>query len=123
MKECDSQEVVRTISLQGKIDTSNSKQLRQDLIAHMDGDITTLVFDLHQVTFIDSSGLGSLVFLLKRMRSQGGRIIFYRPNQQVKMLLDIANMAQLFPICSTEAELAQANINLNSSENVSHRIN
>jgi anti-sigma B factor antagonist len=112
MKKCNDSEKVKAIYLQGKIDTANSKQIRQNIIDCIDSNTATLLFDLREVTFIDSSGLGSLVFLLKQMRARGGNVIIYRPNDQVKMLLDIANMTQLFPIYNTEEELAQADVQL-----------
>jgi anti-anti-sigma factor len=112
MKKCDGQGNIKATYLRGKIDTSNSKQLRQDVIDCVDPDTTTLIIDLHEVTFIDSSGLGSLVFLLKWMQSRGGRVVIYRPNSQVRMLLDIANMTQILPICNNAEDLAAANIEL-----------
>ncbi|AFY68925.1 anti-sigma-factor antagonist [Thalassoporum mexicanum PCC 7367] len=112
MNQCNGQGNIKAAYLHGKIDTSNSKQLRQEVIDCVEADTTTLVLDLHEVTFIDSSGLGSLVFLLKWMRSRGGRVVIYRPNSQVRMLLDIANMTQILPVCSNVEELAAADIQL-----------
>ena len=60
-----------TVVAEGEIDLASSPDLRSELQALLDGGVRTLVLDLSGVTFIDSSGLGVLVGVLKRIEEEG----------------------------------------------------
>lgn len=55
---------LRFVSLKGRIDLSNASECEGLLIQNMDG-ISKLVLDLSAVTFIDSTGISSLVAAIK----------------------------------------------------------
>jgi anti-sigma B factor antagonist len=57
-----------------------------------------LLIDLSSVSFMDSSGMGSLAVALKRVQEAGGMLALCSLNGQARMLLEIAGMDQIFPI-------------------------
>ncbi len=57
-----------------------------------------VAIDLEQVRFIDSSGLGLLVHLAKRLRGEGGCLCLFNYNDDVKELLDIAGFGEIIPL-------------------------
>lgn len=59
-----------------------------------------LVIDMENVNFIDSSGLGLLISVLKEMRSKGGKLVLSGISKYVSDLLDITNTNKLFETCS-----------------------
>ena len=68
----------------------------------------TLILDFSRVPFIDSAGLGSLVGLHISSKKLMRKVVFVGMNTQVKTLLEMTNVAQLFPAYGTvqEAEAA-----------------
>lgn len=57
-----------TVTVTGEIDLASSPELRRMLHDQLEDEgVVTLVVDLEGVTFIDSSGLGVLVGVLKRV--------------------------------------------------------
>ncbi|MCB1425829.1 MAG: STAS domain-containing protein [Zhengella sp.] len=65
--------MTKTITMSGDLDAARITVLRPeiDAIAAGDSDVT---IDMSQCRFIDSSGVGAIVFLHKRMRSRGYRV-------------------------------------------------
>lgn len=67
--ECsiDRNGVRATLRVCGEIDLASSPQLRRELNSLLDDGVKRIALDLDEVTFIDSSGLGVLVGVLKRI--------------------------------------------------------
>ena len=59
-----------TISLEGRLDTSTSPQLENELRTALNG-ISELVFDLAKLDYISSAGLRVLLSAQKTMNKQG----------------------------------------------------
>lgn len=91
----DGATVVRAV---GEIDVSTAPELRARL--HELDESATVVVDLSEVTFLDSTGLGVLVATLKRIRESeaGGdlRLVVTRP--QVSKVLDVTGLATVFSV-------------------------
>jgi anti-sigma B factor antagonist len=59
----------------------------------------TIVLDLGAMSFIDSSGLGVLVGVLKRLKDQQGDTIVLRDLQEpVRRVFEITGLTELFRI-------------------------
>ena len=58
----------------------------------------TLVLDLHELTFMDSSGLGALIVARERARSEGWSLLLSSPQPAVAMVLRISGLAQRLTI-------------------------
>lgn len=71
-----------------------------------------LVLDLQGVDFLDSSGLGSMVSLLKLVRSKGGDIKLSGPNGMVLSVLEMTRFHMLFDILNN---YQQAVVKMNES--------
>ncbi len=67
----------------------------QDLNIQL-GDVALV--DLSDVTFMDSSGLSAVIIALKEVRSAGGDLCLCSPQPQVKILLDLLAMEQVFKV-------------------------
>lgn len=60
--------------------------------------IPTLVLDLTELSFIDSSGLREIVVALTRQREIGGALVLRSPTAQVRRVLDIVGMSEILTI-------------------------
>ncbi len=62
-----------------------------------------LILDLSRVTFIDSSGLGSLIETYQKVQSVDGEIVFVLDNPRMMKILRLANLDRVFGYTRTSA--------------------
>ncbi len=58
----------------------------------------SLIFDMANVTFVDSSALGMLLIAHEESKKNGGMIVLRKPQGQVRRTLEVASMDSLFKI-------------------------
>lgn len=94
----------------GIFDNIKVLEFRDDLLKGLTADGKKhILLDFAGITFMDSAGLGSLVLLLKTVRSYGGKLYLCNVNQQIQMLFELTNMDSIFEIFeSPEAFLQKA---------------
>lgn len=92
----DNQVVV--VGLSGSLDVSVQKELKDKLIDASQSKETDLVVDFSGVEFIDSSCLGVLVSLAKKLREQKGDIKISRLSSDVKSIFQITRLDRVFEI-------------------------
>ena|SRR5690242_21481409 len=80
-----------------RIDAVNSLGMKEELSGLIETGKAQLVLDLANVRFIDSSGLGMLVTLLKRAGMRGG-VVVCRLQAPVAATFKLARMDRVFPI-------------------------
>lgn len=87
----------------GEIDLSNSHELRKTILAALKTNQKVYV-DLSQVNYIDSSGIASLVEGLQFSKSKGREFFLSKPSQQVKSIMELARLDQVFTILNETPE-------------------
>jgi anti-sigma B factor antagonist len=70
------------IAVGGELDMSAAPDLRATIDGALDDGAVTLVVDLSEATFIDSTGIGTLMAALHRLKEAGGtlEIVCVEPN-------------------------------------------
>jgi anti-sigma B factor antagonist len=86
------------LSLTGEVDVANAAQVRDAALKLVEGGPKHLVVDLGGTDYMDSTGLGMLVGLLKRLKEHGGDVVIAAAQPRVKRLFDITGLAQVFRI-------------------------
>ena len=86
------------ISMVGELTIRTAPGFREYLL-----DMTTdasghWVFDLGEVSYIDSAGVGTLVDLFRRTKSNGTRMSLAGMNRQVLSVFEITKLDRFFPI-------------------------
>lgn len=89
---------VQVLSPSGILDSTQATTISTQVDEALDSGAKTLLVDLKDTTFIDSSGLGTLVSAFKKMRAKGCEMIICSINPQVKMLFELTSMDQVFEI-------------------------
>ena len=69
-----------TLAVAGELDVATAAQFRTSVGALLGTGCRHLVVDLSQTTFVDSSGLGALVWAAHRLRSAGGEFTAVDPS-------------------------------------------
>ncbi len=67
-----------------------------------------VVIDCQGIDFMDSSGLGALIALLKRVSERGGDLKLARLPKKVRMVFEITRAYKIFQICDTVEEALKA---------------
>lgn len=86
-----------TVFASGEIDLSNSQELRKTILAALKTNQNVSV-DLSAVSYIDSSGIASLVEGLQFSKSSGKQFMLAKPSQQVKAIMELARLDTVFTI-------------------------
>jgi len=86
------------ITLEGEIDIFNAAQFRDELNLLCAQNKSCLVIDCAALAYIDSTGLGSLVAVLKTVRSYGGTITLANLRPSLQKLFRITNLDLSFII-------------------------
>lgn len=98
---------VKIIHPSGILDSQNANNLLEEIKQSLSSNYRNILIDLKDVSFMDSSGLGALVMSLKSTREVGINLVLCSPNEQIKMLLELTNMNQVFEIVETREEFEQ----------------
>ena len=103
---------VVVIELAGEADLMAAPELRRHVDRAINRGATSLILDLSETTFIDSTTLGILVSALKRLRPRGGRVAVQCPDPSIRRVFAITGVDRMLPVAVTRdealASLAQA---------------
>jgi anti-sigma B factor antagonist len=99
---------VEVIKPLGVLDSSQANELRQSIIARIQAGSKLILINLQDVVFIDSSGLGALVMVLKSVKSSGSRLFLCSVGEQPRMLFELTGVDRVFEIFSNQAEFNKA---------------
>lgn len=90
-----------------RIDSSNLEGFREEVRAAMPPSVNRLIINLERVEFIDSSGLGAIIALFKRLPADGA-LALCGVGERIDSLLRVTRLNKLLPIHASEVEaLAQ----------------
>jgi anti-sigma B factor antagonist len=78
------------------IDATTAWELRPAMLRALYGDGPELLVDLSRVTFIDSTGLGMLIGILKEAREMEGDIRLVNAGREVRRILQVTGLEQIF---------------------------
>jgi len=95
------------VVLKGDVDLESSPAAREVLLKSVEGAGKVLV-DLSRVTYIDSSGVASLVEALQAAKRNGGRFALVAASDPTRRVLELARLDKVFTIYTTVDEGLQA---------------
>ena len=87
---------VLTLHLEGRLDTTTSPQLEQELNASLDG-VTELTLDMAKLAYLSSAGLRVILSAQKRMNKQG-RMIVRNVNETIMEVFEITGFVDILTI-------------------------
>ena len=84
--------------IDGEVDINSSPSIKKSFDALISKKTPKIVINLSKVTYVDSSGLATLVEILKNMRSYGGKMRLTNLSSKIKSLFEITKLEKLFEI-------------------------
>ena len=97
------------ISVDGQLIVANRQELKQMVVKALEEGDARFVVDFSTTGYIDSSGLGVLVSVSKKIREAGGELRLCGLNEDLRMLFELTKLDTLFSIAETKDE-ALANL-------------
>jgi anti-sigma B factor antagonist len=88
--------LVRVI-LDGRMDIVSAPGIDAKLSAIADSK-QAVMLDMRNVSFIGSTGVRSLIAPAQRIKTKGGRMVMFGPNEMVEKVLRASNIESLIPI-------------------------
>jgi anti-sigma B factor antagonist len=88
----------------GDIDINTSPDVKKSFDRTISAKKNKVVINLKDVGYVDSSGLATLVEILKNLRSYGGKLKLTNLSGKVKGLFEITKLDKLFDIVAEEKD-------------------
>ncbi|HIJ59037.1 MAG TPA: STAS domain-containing protein [Nitrospirae bacterium] len=94
----EDQKNIRILSAMGEVDMHTSPELRKHLLKAVKDKIPIVIVDLKEVSYIDSSGIATLVEALKGMMKYKGSLKLCSLSERVKEIFSFAKLDKVFEI-------------------------
>ena len=88
----------------GDLDLTTAIRLREQVVQVITGGQPRVILDLQEVDFVDSTGLGVIVGLLKRTRGQGGDLRLVSTRTSLRKVLELTDLDRALPLAGTVDE-------------------
>jgi anti-anti-sigma factor len=79
----------RIVHIKGKVTFEHCPVLQSHLDSVVGEGVREIVIDFKEVPFIDSSGVGEMLRLFKRLKESDGSLILSNPNQKLRDLFSM----------------------------------
>lgn len=92
---------VTVVQVDGQLIVGNRHELKELIQAALDSGERRFLVDFSRTGYIDSSGLGALVSISKRIREAGGELRLSGLNEDLRSLFELTKLDTLFTIMET----------------------
>ncbi len=107
---------VMVLNLKGRLDLASGSGLKEEVKALLSREKSLLHLNLAEVDFINSSGLGVLVSIMKEVRLNKGRLTLSNLATYVEEIFEITQLSHIFEIFKTEAEALDSYLSVNAEQ-------
>jgi anti-sigma B factor antagonist len=92
---------VMVVRVEGQLVVGNRNELKEHLQGLLEKGERRFLIDFAQTGYIDSSGLGALVALARKVREEGGDLRLSGLNEDLRSLFELTKLDTLFAISET----------------------
>ncbi len=96
------------VDVDGQLIVGNRQELKQKILEALEAGDRKFLLDFTRTGYIDSSGLGVLVSLSKKIRDEGGELRLAGLNEDLRTLFELTKLDTLFAISDTAHEALAA---------------
>lgn len=96
------------LAIHGEADMGIASELKDRLGEVIAEDLSTVVVDLTEATFLDSTALGVLLGSMKRLRARGGRFRIVAPRSEIRRIFEMTLLDRVFELDLTRQEALAA---------------
>lgn len=84
------------VSLSGELDVSNCNELKVYLNELLEKEMLNITLDIKNLEYIDSTGLGVIISILKVLKSNQKEISIINARDNIKKILNITGLDKIF---------------------------
>ena len=95
---------VTVLDVDGQLIVGNRQELKKAVLNELEKGERKFLVDFTNTGYIDSSGLGVLVSLSKKIREQDGELRLASLNEDLRTLFELTKLDTLFRIAGTRGE-------------------
>ncbi len=95
---------VLVVEVEGQLIVGNRQELKATIQQALDHGERKLLIDFAKTGYIDSSGLGALVSISKKVREEGGDLRLSGLNEDLRSLFELTKLDTLFAISDDAAQ-------------------
>lgn len=93
------------IKLKGElIDKTQALPLLEKIDEYIQSNMVHFTFDMHELKYLNSSGLNVLIQIFTKARNNNGEAVLYRLNQKINELILITKLHTIFKITNTQKD-------------------
>lgn len=81
---------------EGDLDIYTSSQFKEEIIKRLDEKEADIVVDGKKLEYIDSTGLGALISILRTMKESEKKIYIDNVKPNIRKIFDITNLDKMF---------------------------
>lgn len=90
---------ILVIQLTGEVDLYHAPKIKDVVLEKIKEGHDNIIIDLEKVTYIDSTGIGSLIFSRTTINKNGGNLILINIKDSVKKIFELTKLNSFFKIC------------------------
>ena len=87
-----------TVSLAGELDVSTADELKKCLHKLVDEKNIDIKLNLEDLDYIDSTGLGVMIGILKRLKIEDKEVYIEKPKNNVRKIFNITGLDKIFKL-------------------------
>ena len=84
------------VDITGELDVSTADKLKKELNQMLDKSILSINLNMEKLEYIDSTGLGVLIGVLKRIKVEEKEITIQKPKNNIKKIFSITGLDKIF---------------------------
>ncbi len=92
------------IDVNGEMDLYNSYKLKELVMKMLEKRVVRFIINLENVDYIDSSGIGALIYICSTIKKMSLRLIITNIHGSVKKVIELTKLMGYFPITNSIEE-------------------
>ena len=92
------------IDVNGEMDLYNSYKLKELVMKMLEKNVKKFIINLEQVDYIDSSGIGALIFICSTIKKMNLNLSISNVHGSVKKVIELTKLMGYFPISNSVEE-------------------
>lgn len=92
------------IDVNGEMDLYNSYKLKELVMKMLEKKVEHFIINLENVDYIDSSGIGALIYICSTIKKMNFRLIITNIHGSVKKVIELTKLMGYFPITNSIEE-------------------
>ncbi|MFP4363664.1 MAG: anti-sigma factor antagonist [Spirochaetia bacterium] len=89
------------IDVNGEMDLYNSYKLKELVMKMLEKKVEKFVINLENVDYIDSSGIGALIYICSTIKKMNLKLIIANIHGSVKKVIELTKLMGYFPIANS----------------------